>query len=308
MNFILPAKKHFLESHKLAKKVRIAQLSDLHFNEFTPEEKMINLLNRTNECKPDYVIICGDLVFGRPENNDILIEFLTRLAAYVPVYITLGNHDLMKLAFDSNSFKYKWVEYNHQELLETIKIIQGVKILENETIYLNDYNLSITGIDPGFKHYEKSKENSLDFEGCVNAVHTQELPKEVYNTISCHSPLGLLNHNNLNNIVIFRNADLTHCGHTHNGGVPIFFEPLFKVIGRGLIDPHGNVFPKYVLGGEYNRGDNKIIVGGPITFLAKTKNPTLVKSIVTTVSNMVIPPRIDIIEAKPGMSKKLKRN
>ncbi len=71
----------------------IAQLSDLHIGPILQERFVNELVERTNELKPDLVAITGDLVDGRPSELGRYVARLANLRAGRGVYFVSGNHD-----------------------------------------------------------------------------------------------------------------------------------------------------------------------------------------------------------------------
>lgn len=295
-------KNHVLNSKKVRKDIVIAQLSDLHYNDFTDPKKLVAIYLAVMNINPDYIIFCGDIFFSKSHNYDNLIEFFSILSKIAPLYITLGNHDVMTLANKTKGIKdLKWVEYVETAVLDKLKDMNNVKIVDNETVPLDEYNVLLTGINMGFKHYagkdmgfnqyEKgTQESPADFVSTVNKLFRDVQDERTFNQISCHSPLVILNPEHFIELGITYNADLIHCGHMHHGAVP----PGFGVIlpkNKGIIDPHGNRLPKLA------RGEVRIngafgIIGGPLTTIAECQGAK------AKLINMACPSRIDAVLVK----------
>jgi predicted MPP superfamily phosphohydrolase len=78
---------------------RIAQLSDIHFEEFTEPAFLRYAVHRVNQLRPDLVLITGDFISAGPRHWTFAFEAAERCAALLrnlqcPLrYAILGNHD-----------------------------------------------------------------------------------------------------------------------------------------------------------------------------------------------------------------------
>lgn len=70
---------------------RIVQLSDLHTSLCTPARFLRQVIARTNEMRPDLVVVTGDLVSHRMKDVPLACELLGELRG--PTVVTFGNHD-----------------------------------------------------------------------------------------------------------------------------------------------------------------------------------------------------------------------
>lgn len=84
--------------------LRIAQLSDIHFEEFVSAQHLAKAIAAINEAPPDLVVLTGDFVteplFGKNSAKAAQVAFpcaemLRTLRARHGVFATLGNHDYM---------------------------------------------------------------------------------------------------------------------------------------------------------------------------------------------------------------------
>jgi len=76
-------------------KKKIAQMSDLHFEEYKfSEELKNNLLEQVSEENPDLIVISGDITAqGYVEEYVKAKEFIDELKSTAEVYVVPGNHD-----------------------------------------------------------------------------------------------------------------------------------------------------------------------------------------------------------------------
>ena len=98
---------------------RIAQVSDLHNAEFG--ENNATLLKMLSECKPDIIVITGDLVDSNHTDIDIALAFAEEATRIAPTYYVTGNHEAGISQYDIL-----------KSGLETV----GVIVLEDESFYL----------------------------------------------------------------------------------------------------------------------------------------------------------------------------
>lgn len=81
--------------------VRIAQLSDIHLEEFTEPYYLHDVVHTINRLAPDYVFLTGDFVSEGPFPRRIATKAATRCAAILSefqcrnIYACLGNHDFL---------------------------------------------------------------------------------------------------------------------------------------------------------------------------------------------------------------------
>ena len=79
--------------------IRIVQISDIHMGGWMNMEHLQDIVNIVVDQKPDLVLFTGDFVIGRVYNAYTeqavrdLVTVLTPLAALIPAYAILGNHD-----------------------------------------------------------------------------------------------------------------------------------------------------------------------------------------------------------------------
>lgn len=72
---------------------RIALVADFHYGEFVNEERVRYVVSKTNEQKPDIIVLAGDYVTDNEENIQPCINILSDLEAPYGVYAVLGNND-----------------------------------------------------------------------------------------------------------------------------------------------------------------------------------------------------------------------
>jgi hypothetical protein len=80
---------------------RIAQLSDIHLDEFTEPYYLRDVVHTINRLAPDFVFLTGDFISDGPFSLDISLKAATHCAAILSelqcrsIYACLGNHDFL---------------------------------------------------------------------------------------------------------------------------------------------------------------------------------------------------------------------
>lgn len=179
--------------------VKIAQLSDIHSQEFGERERMV--LEKLGQINPDFVVITGDFVDWKTKNLDSCKEFWQEIGQKYSgrVFGVFGNHE-------HHNPKFKTIKNYLEE--------SGIKILENETekITKNEDFIYLVGLDDpheDFDDFDKATKGIDDNSPEIVIAHSPEVFKKIKE----------------------KNVDLVLTGHTHGGQINIpfvieFFLPL----------------------------------------------------------------------------------
>lgn len=162
---------------KNVKSKKILIISDTHSDIYNEVEKAIETE------KPDFMVICGDVIDNKPEKDDWtkMKNWLSNISKKISIYISLGNHDVF----------YAQKEKVVEMLKET-----GVIVLDNDIAKYDD--LLIYGYTPI---------RNRDF------VYPNNFPAEKERTLLlCHRPNDFYEKRFLN-----ENFLLTISGHCHGG-------------------------------------------------------------------------------------------
>lgn len=222
--------------NSMGKSRKIVFLSDLHNNLYGKDNK--RLLEAIRLQKPDYILIGGDMLVGKPElPYQIAEKFVSALTKICPVYYANGNHE-QRMKIYLEKFGTKFAEYKKN--LE----MQGVHFLENDYIDLifDECPVRITGLEiprKGYKKFKKTELHLKEVESCIGKCE-----QSVYQILLAHNPI-------YTNTYLEWGADLILSGHLHGGVVRI------PGIG-GIITPQFGMFPKY--SGEHTLIDGKSVV------------------------------------------------
>ena len=198
---------------------RIAQISDLHNAQFGDGNQ--TLLKKLAQCRPDIIVLTGDLIDSRRTNVSVAADFAARATRIAPTYYVTGNHEAR-------------VPADYQQLRSAM-LASGVHVLENEFVTLGrgSAEISLVGLhDPKFS----SLQDNLD---------TLASQTEAYTILLAHHP-------DLLDIYAHADADLVFSGHAHGGQFRL------PVLG-GLIAPGQGLLPEYDAG-LYQKQDTQMIV------------------------------------------------
>lgn len=179
--------KHFLTSvlykiqtTELDEPIRVVQITDLHNSVFG--EKNEELIDLVSEQSPDLIIITGDLLNSNETKTDIAVELIVDLCQIVPVYVSIGNHE---------------VEYqqNYGTDIAQLYADAGAVVLDRQyqDLEVNGQKIRLGGIY-GYCLPEKYLEtNEADPEECAFLSDFQNT--DLYTILMCHMPVynGLIN-------------------------------------------------------------------------------------------------------------------
>lgn len=196
---------------------RIAQVSDLHNNEFGEgNSKLLSLLSQTD---PDIIVITGDLIDSRQTDLDVALEFARQAIEIAPVYFVSGNHE---------------ARVSEYEDLKIGLTEAGVIVLENQKIELTREGESITLIgldDPSFREDYLFGDAADVVNAFLDELHSES---DEYTILLSHRP-------ELFDTYVDAGVDLVFSGHAHGGQFRLPF------VG-GLVAPNQGFFPEYDAG------------------------------------------------------------
>lgn len=170
------------------KGLKIAQVSDLHVNQFIGQYDMEQLTGNISKEKPDIIVITGDFVSNSVKYIPVAALGLKRINAPYGVYGCLGNHDYYTGA---------------KEVRKQMESI-GINILLNssEEIVIRGEKLSIAGLDDLWV-------GKPDFDAALADTESSDMV-----ILLSHNPDTFPEAAN-------RNVNLTLSGHTHGGQVGV---------------------------------------------------------------------------------------
>lgn len=182
--------RHSLRSARIPEPLRLAVASDIHSAPFA------DVLAFFSQC--DAVLVPGDLVDRHRRNNDNALRFLQVVPEIVPVFYSLGNHE---------------IKYRHSEMFLA-------RARESKVMLLDDDSCVFRGIRiGGLSSRIKDKPDLAFLDRFENA--------EEFRLLMCHQPEVYRDY------VQGRAIDFTVCGHAHGGQIQLFGRGLYAP-GQGL--------------------------------------------------------------------------
>ncbi|OFV95066.1 MAG: hypothetical protein A3H28_17100 [Acidobacteria bacterium RIFCSPLOWO2_02_FULL_61_28] len=187
----------------------IVQLSDLHVGPYIREKDLKYLVSRTNELRPDLVVLTGDILDWSLESLPDAVRGLSGIQSSLGVFAVLGNHDIYSDRYSFSSEHRGGV--NIVNGLESI----GIRTLRNQVIHLGSGQdrLALMGLDwlggtPGgrnFYNYQQARTQQQ------LALMDEQAGPETPRVLLAHHP------DTFTDAIPF-GIGLTLAGHTHGGG------------------------------------------------------------------------------------------
>lgn len=230
MNFFLKKETYTVESSAVSKPFKAVLLADLHSASFGKKnEKLIRMIDKES---PDLILVAGDMVVKNAKNLSVTKEFLAAVSKHYPIYYSPGNHEIRMPDYEG-----------YKTFLKSL----GITYLENESIYLPDYDLTVTGLDLPEYYYHKCWQKR---------TFTKETMDKLVG-LNAKKGCQLLLAHNPEYIPLYRQwgADVTCSGHLH-GGIMIL-----PCLG-GVLSPSLRLFPRYDQGLFKEEGAFHIISRG----------------------------------------------
>lgn len=184
-------------------KIKIIQISDLHFDELRYFHKSI--AKKINYLQPDFIFITGDSV-DKTEKIELLHQFLNLIDNSIPKYAITGNWEYWGNV-NLNKLKHTFSNHNCELLIN-----------ENRTVAIKNRKISIIGID--------------DYVG-----GTPDLKKAIKNIEKTDTTIVLSHCPEYRDVIAKQKGDLTIdlvlSGHTHGGQITFLGFVPFKPQGSG---------------------------------------------------------------------------
>lgn len=241
-NRTLHVTEYFVQSKKLPISFdgfRIAHLSDLHNAEFG--EDNMKLYETIREQKPDVILITGDMIIGKPEQDVIKsAQFINSLCDIAPVFFSMGNHEL-RVSLYIDTYGDMW-----EEFLETISSDVHLLFDERYTITKQKDTLNLYGLSLNTKLYKRLIRTPMPNDYIESLFGNCN--KKEYHIFMAHNPDYFKDY-------VEWGADLTFSGHVHGGMVRLPW------LG-GVLSPMIHFFPKYDKGLFQEKDAYMVLSGG----------------------------------------------
>lgn len=227
-------REYSIQSDKIKKPLRIALLSDLHGKEYGYNNSI--LAEAIKDAGVDVIICAGDMVTAsNGKVDDSVLKLFHELEDY-PIYYGIGNHEY-RMKIYQGQYKSNYDKYMC-ELTET-----GVIVLENNRVFLEDYNVTIQGLMIDREYYQRFEKAKMEPEYIKDITGSHEI--EGYEILVAHNPEYF-------DVYVEAGADLVLSGHNHGGIINIPY------LG-GVISPRLALFPKYD-GGKYEQSGSTMVL------------------------------------------------
>lgn len=177
----------------LSSDLNVVQLSDVHLGHHRGADYLSKIVQETNQLKPDFILITGDLVDADVALSEDEFRPLKKLQA--PVYYVGGNHE------------------NEIDTDKTLQLIHqnGVNILHNQSV--ETHGVQLIGLN-----YMKADDKTIDLHPSNQKQSIQSVMNQL--DISQHQPTILMHHSPVGiEYIADKKIDLMLAGHTHAGQV-----------------------------------------------------------------------------------------
>ncbi len=235
-DYLCPSyKSYIIRNSKIAKPVRFVYISDLHGRDFGNDNEI--LLEMIRKANVDFVVVGGDFVTAKYiYKKESMISFLTRLCAETKVYFSIGNHEAFLKWKKDNKYE------SYENLISSVRAC-GAVVLDNDTVVIDEYNISLSGLNLEKRFFNKLTHVVLSKHHLEELVDFKD--KNVYNILLAHTPEYFEAYCGLK-------PNLILSGHMHGGIIRL-------PNGKGMINPRFKLFADYCWG-HFKNGNVRMII------------------------------------------------
>lgn len=222
--------RHRITDKRIRKNCRAVVLADLHNKRYGRDNG--RLLEAIRECKPDFILVAGDILTAKPGKKlDIALYLMEELAKDYPVYYGNGNHEHRLKLYPE---VYGDMAQRYEAGLQNV----GIDRLVNSHVSLAEFGLDIYGVELDRFYYKRFRVQHMEPDYLRQTLGRRE--EEKYTVLIAHNPDYFPQY-------AAWGADLVLSGHVHGGMVRV------PLVQRGIVSPNIRLFPKYD-GGVYREG------------------------------------------------------
>lgn len=168
---------------------KIVFVADIHYGEFFPQERLMDLVERINALKPDIIFMAGDFIGRGRQNIEPCFNGLKNLKAPLGKYAVLGNHDY----------------YNKGKTMKEAMKKADIKDLSNKGVWI------------------RSGDGRIKVGGVEDLYQKVQLIEPTINDVTEDDFVILLSHNpDYAEQIQTDKVDIVLSGHTHGGQVTFF--------------------------------------------------------------------------------------
>ncbi|MCM1542757.1 MAG: metallophosphoesterase [Blautia sp.] len=230
---------HEIADERIRRPLRAVVLADLHNKRYGKGNE--RLLDAIRACKPDCILIAGDMITAIPGKSfEAALHVLKELAKDYPVYYGNGNHE----------HRIKLYPGSYGDMAERYEAAlgeAGIERMVNVHAVLQSHGIAIYGSEIDKLYYKRFRVQFMEPDYLKRLLG--EPDPGVYNVLLAHNPDYFPQYAEWG-------ADLTVSGHVHGGIVRIPFW------GRGVASPGVRLFPKYDGGLFYEKGKTMLLSRG----------------------------------------------
>lgn len=222
--------KYEVKDKRIRKPVRAVMLADLHNKSFGKDNE--RLLAAIEECKPDFILVAGDILTAKPgKSPEVAVQLMTSLAAKYSIYYGNGNHEhRLKL--------YPEIYGDMAERYDRALAEVGICPLVNRHVELKEYGINIYGAEIDRSYYQRLRVQQMEEDYLKELLG--QASGECYTVLLAHNPDYFPSY-------AAWGADLVCSGHVHGGMARVPFW------NKGVVSPSVRLFPKYD-GGVFKEG------------------------------------------------------
>ena len=229
-------REYSLADPRIAKDCRAVVLADLHNKQYGKDNEQ--LLAAIRACRPDMILVAGDMLTARPGRKlDPALHVLRELAKEYPIYYGNGNHEHRLTLYPD---VYGDMGERYQKALDEI----GIRPLVNAHVQLPEYGITVYGLQIDRSYYKRFIRQSMEAAYVASELGAAETAD--YCILLAHNP-------DFFEAYAAWGADLSLAGHVHGGVARVPFW------GKGVIAPSLRLFPQYD-GGQFTRDGHVMIV------------------------------------------------
>ena len=228
-------------------RLRLVQLSDLHFYEMTDRSFYDRVLDHLTELKPDLLFLTGDLIHYGPGYLGLAKEYFQKMQSLCPTVAILGNHD----------YKDGSASHGVRQMLKEA----GVLLLVNEAYHhqqapVKDLGLNLSPDDASQDISQDSPRlwllglddlwhGTVDFDKALNPIAEAKETDAVL--CLAHNPrlfpklLWEWQQREIKPKLGLMFSGHTHAGHVYLPWLGSFYRWVFHIVFRyGLFEQHGH--------------------------------------------------------------------
>lgn len=198
----LKVKEYKIEIDNLPKEyhgLKIAHISDIHYDESINKKELEKMKDKVNSLKPDIIVFTGDIATYDLDNEEIeeVSEIMSQMTATIGKYAIKGNHD-----YDFEKWELLFENCGFTNLNDTYEVIYKSATTP----------IVISGISTNLYGTRNLKDKIEPIYNYLNSFGENQANEPIYSILLLHEP-DFVDEIDLNKF------NLVLSGHSHNGQV-----------------------------------------------------------------------------------------